>query len=40
VATQTNVEFLWLNIVGAVGVCAVGVVVSAVTGGRTGAAAR
>ena len=25
VATQTNVEFLWLNIVGAVAVCAVGV---------------
>jgi SSS family solute:Na+ symporter len=40
VATQTNVEFLWLNIVGAVGVCVVGVVVSALTGGRTGAAAR
>ena len=25
VATQTSVEFLWLNIVGAVAVCAVGV---------------
>ena len=34
VATQTTVEFLWLNIVGAVAVCVVGVVVSAVTGGR------
>jgi Na+/proline symporter len=35
VATQTRVEFLWLNIVGAVAVCIVGVVVSAATGGRT-----
>ena len=34
VATQTTVEFLWLNIVGAVAVCIVGVVVSAVTSGR------
>ncbi len=34
VATQTNVEFLWLNIVGAVAVCLVGVLVSAVTGGN------
>ncbi len=34
VATQTKVEFLWLNIVGAVAVCVVGVVVSALTGGR------
>ena len=34
VATQTNVEFLWLNIVGAVAVCLVGSVVSALTGGR------
>jgi len=34
VATQTRVEFLWLNIVGAVAVCIVGVVVSAVTGGN------
>ena len=34
VATQTNVEFLWLNIVGAVAVCIVGVLVSAVTGGN------
>ena len=34
VAAATNIEFLWLNIVGAVAVCLVGVVVSAVTGGR------
>ena len=34
VATQTSIEFLWLNIVGAAGVCIVGVVVSALTGGR------
>ena len=34
VATQTKVEFLWLNLVGAVAVCAVGLVVSALTGGR------
>jgi solute:Na+ symporter, SSS family len=34
VATQSSIEFLWLNIVGAAGVCIVGVVVSAVTGGR------
>jgi Na+/proline symporter len=39
VATQTNVEFLWLNIVGAVAVCAVGMVISAVTGGRRRTAA-
>ena len=35
VATQTTVEFLWLNIVGAVAVCVVGVLVSALTGGRS-----
>jgi SSS family transporter len=40
VATQTRVEFLWLNIVGAVGVCVVGVVVSALTGGRVAPPAR
>jgi Na+/proline symporter len=34
VATQTNVEFLWLNIVGAVAVVVVGVPVSALTGGN------
>ena len=34
VATQTTIEFLWLNIVGAAGVCIVGVVISALTGGR------
>lgn len=34
VATQTRVEFLWLNVVGAVAVCVVGLVVSALTGGR------
>ena len=34
VATQTKVEFLWLNVVGAVAVCVVGLVVSALTGGR------
>ncbi len=34
VATQTNIEFLWLNIVGAVAVCVVGVLVSTLTGGR------
>ena len=33
VATQTRIEFLWLNIVGAVAVCAVGSIVSALTGG-------
>ncbi len=38
VATQTPVEFLWLNVVGAVAVFAVGVVVSALTGGNTRAA--
>jgi Na+(H+)/acetate symporter ActP len=36
VATLTRIEFLWLNIVGAVAVCAVGSVVSAVTGGQPG----
>ena len=39
VATQTSIEFLWLNIVGAAGVCIVGVVVSALTGGRRSPAA-
>jgi SSS family solute:Na+ symporter len=34
VATLTRIEFLWLNIVGAVAVCVVGSVVSAVTGGQ------
>ncbi len=34
VATQTNVEFLWLNLVGAVAVYVVGIVVSALTGGN------
>ena len=34
VAAATNIEFLWLNIVGAVAVCIVGVLVSAVTGGN------
>jgi Na+/proline symporter len=34
VATQTTVEFLWLNLVGAAAVCVVGLVVSALTGGR------
>ncbi|MEZ5293694.1 MAG: sodium:solute symporter [Vicinamibacterales bacterium] len=33
-ATQTRVEYLWLNAVGAIAVCVVGVVVSAATGGR------
>jgi SSS family solute:Na+ symporter len=36
VATQTRIEFLWLNIVGAVAVCVVGSVVSALTGGQPG----
>jgi SSS family solute:Na+ symporter len=35
VATQTPVEFLWLNIVGVVAVVAVGVPVSALTGGQS-----
>ena len=39
VATQTSIEFLWLNIVGAAGVCIVGVVISAFTGGRPSPAA-
>ena len=39
VATQTSIEFLWLNIVGAAAVCIVGVVVSALTGGRRSPAA-
>ena len=39
VATQTSIEFLWLNIVGAAGVCIVGVVISALTGGRPSPAA-
>jgi SSS family transporter len=34
VATETPVEFLWLNIVGVAGVLAVGLPVSALTGGR------
>ena len=34
VATQTKVEFLWLNVVGAVAVYVIGVVVSALTGGN------
>ncbi len=34
VATQTSIEFLWLNLVGVVAVCLVGVPVSALTGGR------
>ena len=38
VATQTRVEFLWLNVVGAVAVCLVGVPVSALTGGPKPAA--
>lgn len=39
VATQTRVEFLWLNVVGAAAVCVVGVLVSALTGGARRAAA-
>ncbi len=38
VATQTEIEFLWLNVVGAVAVYVVGLVVSALTGGNTRAA--
>jgi len=38
VATQTSVEFLWLNLVGAVAVYVVGLVVSALTGGNPRAA--
>ncbi len=38
VATQTEIEFLWLNIVGVVAVCLVGVAVSALTGGNPRAA--
>jgi Na+/proline symporter len=34
VATQTEVEFLWLNVVGAVAVYIIGLVVSALTGGN------
>jgi Na+/proline symporter len=34
VATQTKVEFLWLNVVGAVAVYVIGLVVSALTGGN------
>ena len=34
VATQTSVEFLWLNLVGVVAVCLVGLPISALTGGR------
>ena len=39
VANFTPVEFLWLNIVGAVAVCVVGAIVSALTGGRSTPAA-
>ena len=39
VATQTKVEFLWLNVVGAVAVYVVGLVVSALTGGNSRASA-
>ncbi len=35
VATQTKVEFLWLNVVGAVAVYVIGVAVSALTGGNS-----
>jgi hypothetical protein len=35
VATYTKIEFLWLNVVGAVVVTVIGLVVSAVTGGPT-----
>lgn len=38
VATQTSVEFLWLNLVGVVAVCAVGLPVSLLTGGNPRAA--
>ena len=38
VATQTKVEFLWLNVVGAVAVYVIGLVVSALTGGNARAA--
>jgi Na+/proline symporter len=34
VATSTKVEFLWLNVVGAVAVTVVGIIVSEVTRGR------
>jgi hypothetical protein len=34
VATYTRIEFLWLNVVGAVVVTMVGIVVSAASGGR------
>ena len=34
VATQTPIEFLWLNLVGAVAVCVIGLAVSALTGGN------
>ncbi len=34
VATQTKVEFLWLNVVGAVAVYVIGLLVSALTGGN------
>jgi Na+/proline symporter len=39
VATQTRTEFLWLNVVGPIAVCLIGVVVSAATGGRPAATA-
>ena len=38
VATQTSIEFLWLNLVGVVAVCLVGVPISALTGGNPRAA--
>jgi len=34
VATTTSIGFLWHNLIGAVAVCVVGVIVSAITGGR------
>ena len=40
VATQTKVEFLWLNVVGAVAVYVIGVVVSALTGGHRAESAQ
>ena len=38
VATQTSIEFLWLNLVGVVAVCLLGVPISALTGGNPRAA--
>lgn len=37
VATSSNVAFLWHNLIGAAAVCLVGIVVSALTGGRPAA---